>query len=273
MSGMIWRLSSVYGCSKTGRSEICPTLIALICAMPSFAQVSVISSGGFSAALQALVPEFEKSTGIMVTTARGQSQGTGPNTIGAQLRRGVPADVVIMSREGLNDLIAEGRIVADSGVDLAQTPLGVSVRAGAAKPDIGTVAAFRQTLLRAKSITFPSSTTGIYMTAKLFPQLGIANEIAGKITNTGVAAVASGEAELAIQPVSELLHVPGVDFVGTIPREIQYISVFSTAMVAGSKQPEAAKRLIAFLTSESARAAIVNSGMQRAEQAEAPVLH
>jgi molybdate transport system substrate-binding protein len=149
----------------------------------------------------------------------------------------------------------------------------VSVRAGAAKPDIGTVAAFKQTLLGAKSITFPSSTTGIYMTAKLFPQLGIASEIAGKITNTGVAAVASGEAEMAIQPVSELLHVAGVDFVGTIPREIQYISVFSTAMVAGSKQPEAARRLIAFLTSENARAAIVNSGMQRNEQAEAPVLH
>jgi len=248
LAGMIGRLSSAF--------------LAALCAAPSFAQVSVISSGGFSSALSALVPEFEKSIGITVTVARGQSQGSGPNTIGAQLRRGVPADVVIMSREGLNDLIAEGRIVAGSDVDLAQTPLGVSVRAGASKPDIGTVAAFKQTLLRAKSITFPSSTTGIYMTTKLFPQLGIANEIAGKITNTGVAAVASGEAEMAIQPVSELLRVPGVDFVGTIPREIQYISVFSTAMVAGSKQPEAARRLIAFLTSESARAAIRNSGME-----------
>jgi len=255
MSGMIWRLSSAFGCGKA-------IILAALCVAPSFAQVSVISSGGFSSALSALVPEFEKSIGITVTVARGQSQGSGPNTIGAQLRRGVPADVVIMSREGLNDLIAEGRIVAGSDVDLAQTPLGVSVRAGASKPDIGTVAAFKQTLLRAKSITFPSSTTGIYMTTKLFPQLGIANEIAGKITNTGVAAVASGEAEMAIQPVSELLHVPGVDFVGTIPREIQYISVFSTAMVAGSKQPEAARRLIAFLTSESARAAIRNSGME-----------
>jgi molybdate transport system substrate-binding protein len=154
--------------------------------------------------------------------------------------------------------------VARSDVDLARTPLGVSVRAGDPKPDIGTVDAFKQTLRRAKSITFPSSTTGIYMTTKLFPQLGIASEIAGKITNAGVAAVARGEAEIAIQPVSELLNVPGVDFVGTLPAEIQYISVFSTALVTGSKEPDAGKRLIAFLSSESAKREIRNSGMERA---------
>ncbi len=93
-------------------------------------------------------------------------------------------------------------------------------------------------------MTFPGSTTGIYMTTKLFPQLGIASTISGRITNTGVAAVASGESEIAIQPVSELLHAPGVDFAGTIPAEIQFMSVFSTAVVAGSKELEASKRLI-----------------------------
>jgi len=205
---------------------------------------------------------FEKVSGITITTARGASQGSGPNTIGAQLRRGVPADVVIMSREGLDDLIREGRIVVKSDVDLAQTPLGMSVRAGAPKPDISSVEAFKQALLRAKSITFPNSTTGIYMTAKMFPQLGIASALSGKITSTGVAAVANGESELAIQPVSELLHAPGVDFVGTIPAEIQYISVFSAALVANSKEPAASKRLIAFLASEEAKAAIKKSGME-----------
>jgi molybdate transport system substrate-binding protein len=239
-------------------------VMAAVFALPtaSLAQVKVITSGGFSAALQELLPEFEKTTGITVTTANGASQGDGPSTIGAQLRRGVLADVVIMSREGLDKLIAEGRIVARTDVDLAQTPLGMSVRAGAPKPDISTVNAFKQTLLRAKSITFPDSTTGIYMMTKLFPRLGIATEIAGKITHSGVAVLANGEAEIAIQPVSELLHVPGSDFVGTIPVEIQYISVFSTALVAGSKEPEASKRLIAFLTSESATKAIRMSGME-----------
>jgi molybdate transport system substrate-binding protein len=251
--------------NKRGHARIkLVIVIAAVLAQPtaSFAQIKVITSGGFSAALQELLPEFEKTTGITVTTARGASQGNGPNTIGTQLRRGVPADVVIMSREGLDELIAEGRIVAGTDVDLGQTPLGMSVRAGASKPDISTVDAFKQTLLRAKSITFPDSTTGIYMMTRLFPRLGIASEMAGKITHSGVADVAKGDAEIAIQPVSELLHVPGSDFVGTIPVEIQYVSVFTTALLAGSKEPEASKRLIAFLASESAMKAIRKSGME-----------
>jgi molybdate transport system substrate-binding protein len=239
-------------------------LIVVSLALPtaSFAQLNVIISGGFAAAYQQIMPEFEKTTGITVTTTRGQSQGGGPNAIGAQLRRGVPADIVIMSREGLDELIAERRIAAGTDVDLARTPLGVSLRAGAPKPDISTVEAFKQMLLHAKSVTFPSSTTGIWMTNKLFPQLGIASEMAGKITNTGVAAVAKGDAEFAIQPVSELLHVPGTDFIGAIPAEIQYVSVFSMAVVAGDKQPEACKRLIGFLRSETATEAIRKSGME-----------
>jgi molybdate transport system substrate-binding protein len=236
--------------------------VAVVTPAASFAQLNVITSGGFAAPLRAILPDFQKDTGITVITARGQSQGGGPNAIGAQLRRGVPADVVIMSREGLNELIAEARIVSGTDVDLAQTPLGVSVRLGAAKPNINTVEAFRQTLLQAKSITFPSSTTGIYMLTKLFPQLGIAEGLAGKITNSGVADVANGKAELAIQPVSELLHVEGTEFVGTIPGDIQYISVFSCAAVQGGKQLEASRRLIMFLRSERSMEAMRNSGMQ-----------
>jgi molybdate transport system substrate-binding protein len=222
----------------------------------------VITSGGFAAAFQDLQPEFEKSTGIKLTVTRGASQGSGPDTIAAQLRRGFPADVVIMSREGLDDLIAEKRIVAGSDVNLGQTPLGMAVRAGAPKPDIRTVEAFKQTMLRAKSVTFPGSTTGIYMVKKLFPQLGIATEMAPKTTSTGVAAVAKGDAEIAVQPVSELLQVPGTEFVGTLPKEIQYVSVFSAAMVMGSKEPKEAKQLIDFLTSEKARTAMKASGME-----------
>ncbi len=238
--------------------------VAVVLALPpaSFAQVKVIVSGGFWAPSGELLPEFEKATGISANKTLGKSQGSGPDNIGAQLRRGVPADVVIMSKEGLEDLIAEGTIAKETEVDLAQTPLGVAVRAGAPKPDISTVDAFKKALLPASSITFPNSTTGIYLATKLFSQLGIASEIAGKITNTGVAAVAKGDAEIAIQPVSELLHVPGADFVGTIPEEIQYVSVFSAAMVAGSKEPQASKRLIAFLASESAMRAIKKSGME-----------
>jgi molybdate transport system substrate-binding protein len=236
----------------------------LLLPLASFAQVklNVIVSGGFSAAYRELAPELEKAAGVTVNTGSGQSQGNGPNTIGAQLRRGVPADVVILSKEGLGELIADGRIAAGTNVDLAQTLVGVAVRAGAAKPDLSSVEAFKQALLHASSITFTSSTVGLYLTNKLFPQLGIYDQIKERITNTGVAAVAKGDAEMAIQPSSELVHVAGTDFAGTIPAEIQYTSVFSAAMVAGSGEPEASKRLIAFLASESAAAAIRNSGME-----------
>jgi molybdate transport system substrate-binding protein len=242
--------------------------IVAVLALPStsFAQVRVIRSGGFSAAYQDALPEFERTTGIKVTTTSGASQGDGPNTIGAQLRRGVAADVVIMSREGLDELIAAGTIVTGTDINLAQTPLGFFVRAGAPKPDISSVEAFKQTLLRAKSVTFSISTTGIYLRTKLFPRLEIADEVARKTTATdsnagSVAAVVVGDA-LAILPVSELLNVPGVDFVGPIPVEVQYVSVFSAAVVAGSKELESSKRLIAFLASENAVAAIKKSGME-----------
>jgi molybdate transport system substrate-binding protein len=239
-------------------------MIAAALALPTalFGQVKVIMSGGFSAAYQEVLPEFERTRGIKVTTTRGASQGEGPNTIRALLRRGVPADVVILSREGLGELMAEGRIVAGTDVDLAQTPLGLAVRTEAPKPDISTVDALKQTLLRAKSVTFSSSTTGIYLATKLFPRLGIADEMARKTTTSGVAAVASGDAEIAVQPVSELLHVSGVDFVGTIPTEIQYVSIFAAAVVAGSKEPKASQQLIAFLISKDATTAIKKSGME-----------
>lgn len=239
-------------------------LAALVAFLPTgaFSQVKVVTSGGFASPLKAAIPDFEKATGISVTVTLGKSQGGGPDTIRAQLDRGVAADIVIMSREGLNDLVSDNKIIAKSDVDLAKTPIGMAVKAGAPKPDISTVAAFKDTLLRAKSITYPSSTTGIYMVTKLFPQLGIAKDMAGKSTNAGIAAVARGEAEIAIQPVSELLHVPGTDFVGTLPQQIQYISVFSAALVKGANNEDQARRLLAFLASANAKDAIRDSGME-----------
>ena len=160
------------------------------------AQVRVLLSGGFSAAYQELLPEFQKTTGITVTTTRGASQGDGPNTIGAQLRRGAPADMVIMSRNGLAELFAEGKIVMGSDVDLAEVPLGIGVRAGASRPDISTVDAVKQTLLRAKSLGTQSSST-IYVTTKLFPQLGIASAMAGKLSNRRISLLESNDLKVA----------------------------------------------------------------------------
>jgi molybdate transport system substrate-binding protein len=165
-----------------------------------------------------------------------------------------------MSKEGLGELLAEGRIIPASAVDLAQARLGVAVRAGAPKPDIITGEAFRHMLLRAKSIN-ALSTTGLYLTDKLLPKLGIAGEVTGKIKGGTVATVATGEVEIAIRPVSELVNVPGIDFVGPVPEEVQYLSIFSAAIVAGSRQVDAGQRLIHFLGSEAADAAIRRNGM------------
>jgi len=117
--------------------------------------MNVLISGGFSGAYEQLLPEFERTTGIKVATGSGASQGAGPQTIAAQLARGVPANVVILSREGLSELIAAKRIVAGTDVDLARVPLGVAVRAGTPKPDVSTVAAFTQVLLKAKTVAIP----------------------------------------------------------------------------------------------------------------------
>ncbi len=205
----------------------------LLYAGPSMAQVKVIISGGFSTAYRQLLPEFEKSTGIAVTTGSGASQGKGPTTIASQLERGEPYDVVIMSREGLQELIAAGRIVKDSDVDLATAAIGVAVRAGMPKPEVGTVEGLKRALLGANTIAVPQSTSGIFLLDKVFPRLGI-DRARIKVTERGsqsAAAVANGEADIAVQPVSELMSVPGIQYVGVIADELQLIQMFSAAIV------------------------------------------
>jgi len=229
------------------------------------AQLKVMISGGFSGPYEQLLPEFERTTGIKVTTGSGSSQGTGPQTIGAQLARGVATDVVILSREGLTELIAAHRIAAGTDVDLARTPLGVAVRAGAPKADVSSVEAFKQLVLKARAVAVPSSTSGIFLTKDVFPRLGIADRINVKATprGTGAAAmVAAGEADIAVMPVSEIVHAPGVELAGVIAEEIQLNQIFAAAVVAGSKEVDAARRLIAFLASERASGAIRSSGME-----------
>ena len=229
------------------------------------AQLNVLISGGFSGAYEQLLPEFERTIGIKVATGSGASQGVGPQTIAAQLARGVPANVVILSREGLSELIAAKRIAPGTDVDLARVPLGVAVRAGTPKPDVSTVEAFKQVLLKAKTVAIPGSTSGIWLTTDLFPRLGIAEKINVKVTPRGTDAtgmVAGGDADLAVLPVSEILHAAGVDFAGRIAPEIQFVQVFSAAVVTGSGEIEGSKRLIEFLASRRASEAIRNRGME-----------
>jgi molybdate transport system substrate-binding protein len=167
-----------------------------------------------------------------------------------------------MNKAGLVDLMAEGKIAAGTNVDLARTLLAVAIPSGAPKPDVSTVAALKKALLSARSVSVDASTSGIYMTTKAFPRLGIAKEMEGKTIKEGAPGVASGKADIAVMLVSEILPIKGVEVVAPVPAEIQEASVFSAAVLAGAKQSEAAKRLIAFLASQSASAAIKHSGME-----------
>ena len=225
----------------------------------------VLMSGGFTGGYEALLPEFQRISGIAVTTGSGASQGSGPHTIGAQLARGVAADVVILSREGLAELIAAKRIAAGTDVDLARVGLGIAVRAGSAKLDVSSVEAVKRALLAARTIAVPGSTSGIWLKEDLFPRLAVADRLDMRMTPRGsdaAAMVAAGGAALAVMPVSEILVAPGVDHAGVLPAEIQMIQVFAAAIVAGSSVAVAARQLIEFLASPRAAEAIRRSGME-----------
>jgi molybdate transport system substrate-binding protein len=230
------------------------------------AEIKVMNSGGFSAAYRALTPQFEQASGHTLSTAWGPSMGNTPEAIPVRLTRGEPAEVVIMVGYALDDLIAKGKVVADSRVDLARSGIGVAVRAGAPKPDIGSVDALKRALITARSIAYSDSASGVYVSTELFRRLGIAERMASKsrmIPAEPVAAVvARGDSEIGFQQMSELLPVPGIEIVGPLPPEVQKVTVFSAGVVAGAKEPDAAKSLIAFLASEAAAPAITRSGLE-----------
>jgi molybdate transport system substrate-binding protein len=230
------------------------------------AEVRVMISGGLTAAYKELVPEFERLTGNNVLTAYGPSMGTTANAIPIRLERGEPVDVLIMVGYALGDLVKQGKVVADSRVDLTKSLIGIAVKSGAPKPDISSAEALKRALLAAKSIAYSDSASGVYVSTEMFAKLGIADEMkdkARKIPATPVAEiVARGDAEIGFQQISELRPVAGVDIVGPLPPELQKVTVFSAGIATVSKEPDAGKALIKFLASPAASATIVKSGME-----------
>lgn len=228
-------------------------------------ELNVMNSGGFTAAYKALQPKYEAASGNTLTTAWGPSMGKAPEAIPTRLARGEPADVVIMVGYALGDLIKQGKVMADSRVDLADSRIGMAVKAGSAKPDISTVEKFKSVLIHAKSIAYSDSASGVYIEAELFKKLGIEKQIIPKahmIEKTPVGSlVASGEYELGFQQVSEILPVQGIEFVGKIPEQVQSITTFSAGIPVGAKHPEAARALIRYLASPEARADVIKSGL------------
>jgi molybdate transport system substrate-binding protein len=229
-------------------------------------EIKVMTSGAFTAAYLEIVPVFERATRNTLVTAFGASMGDAPDSIPSRLDRGEAVDVVILAGSALDDLIKSGKVVGGSRVDLAQSSIGMAVRAGAARPDISSMDALRRTLLDAKSIAYSASASGVYLSTELFPRLGIAEEIRNKckrIESERVGSVvARGEAEIGFQQISELLPVPGIDYVGPLPPQAQKVTVFSAGVAVGARDPAAARVLIKFLSSPAAAPAIRKSGLE-----------
>jgi molybdate transport system substrate-binding protein len=212
------------------------------------ADVHVMISAGFYHVYSELGPAFERASGHHLVTIRGPSMGDSPESIPTRLARGEAADVVILDGGAADALGKRGLLRTDSKIELARSLIGMVVPAGAAKPDISSVEAFRSTLLAAKSIAYSDSGSGTYLSTTLFPRLGVADQIAGKSRKVRgppsgepvASVVARGEAEIGFQQVSELIHVPGVTFAGTLPAEVQPIFSFAGALTNTVQQPEAA---------------------------------
>jgi molybdate transport system substrate-binding protein len=235
----------------------------------SAAEVQVMISAGFYGAYSELGPAFERASGHHLVTTRGPSMGDSPESIPSRLARGEAADVVILDGGATDELGKRGLVRADSKTVLARSLIGMVVRAGAAKPDIGSIEALRSTLLAAKSIAYSDSGSGTYLSTKLFSKLGVADEIAAKSRKVRgppsgepvAGVVARGEAEIGFQQVAELIHVPGVTLVGTIPAELQPNFSFAGTLTSTVRQPEAATALIRFLASSEAAPVIAKAGL------------
>jgi molybdate transport system substrate-binding protein len=238
---------------------------ALFFASSAYAgDLKVMTSGAFTAPYLELGPRFERAAKEKLVTLT-TTMGVGVDSIPNRIARGEAVDVVIVAAASLDALIREGRVVAGSKVDLARSDIGMAVRAGASKPDISSVEAFRRTLLQAKSIAYSASVSGDYLVTELVQRLGIADQVLPKsrrvVGERVGAVVARGEAEIGFQQISELLPVPGIDFVGPLPSAIQRTTVFSAGVAAKAENPDAARAFIRFLASPDAADAIRKSGL------------
>jgi molybdate transport system substrate-binding protein len=229
------------------------------------AEIHVMISGGMTAAFKSLVPEFERRSGHKVTIAYGPSMGTTTNAIPVRLDRGEPADVLIMVGYALSDLTTKGKVMPDSHVDLANSPIGVAVKSGTPHPDISSADAVKRMLIAAKTIAYSDSASGVYVSTEMFDKLGIKEQMKDKarmIPATPVGEiVAMGEAEIGFQQISELKPVKGIDIIGPLPAGLQKMTVFSAGIATNAKEPDAGKALIKFLVSPDARKTIVDSGL------------
>ncbi len=241
------------------------SLVLVVLAVPgAFAQaaeIRVLSSNGVHSVMVEMVPAFERATGHKVSIDYYTA-----NQVIDQLKAGEKADLVIITRPTVDGLIKEGKIVKGSDKILGRSGVGVAIKAGLPKPDISTPEALKKALLDAKSIAFTKTGgSGIHV-ANVIKRLGIAEQVYAKATTPEGGAVgplvARGEAEMALQQIPELMAVKEIQYVGPFPPELQIATVFTTGVMTGARQPEAAKALLDFLTTPAAVRAFKAKGLE-----------
>ena len=235
--------------------------LLLFSSMAGAAEIKVLSTQATEDTYRELVPQFEKATGHKVTTIF-----TGTLNVQKRLADGESYDMIIMAGPAIDAQIKAGKAVPGSRVDLAKSGVALGVPKGAPKPDISTVEALKKTILAAKSIGYSTGPSGVYLVS-LFEKLGVADQVKGKLKQTpsGVFVgnlIANHEVEIGFQQVSEIATFPGVDFVAPLPTEVQQTTVFSSGIIAGAKEADAAKALVKFLTSPQAAEAFKKRGME-----------
>jgi molybdate transport system substrate-binding protein len=222
--------------------------------------VHLLSTLALKGAVGHLADRYQAATGARIDADFAPTLG-----LLKRLREGEAADVVILTREGLEELVNEGRVTAESCIDLARSYVGIAVNAGASHPDIATEAALCATLLAARSVAYSRiGASGIFF-AQLIERLGIASGINAKATITsGFTAMrlVTGEADLAIQQISELKQVAGVEVLGPIPRELQTPAVFSAGSMAASPRAAQAHQLLRFLGLPEVAPVLQDSGLE-----------
>jgi molybdate transport system substrate-binding protein len=244
-------------------------MVAICAGSADAAEIKVLASGSLKGALSRLLPDFQKSSGDAASVDYGPA-----GAIAGRIEKGEAADVVIVSRSQLEKLQDKSKVVPGSLVNIAGISLGVAIRRGAPKPDIGTVEAFKRTLLAARSIAYrdpvTGSTSGTY-TAALLERLGLAQELKPKLVldrSEGDApenvfkGVAKGDVELQIGQITEIAIAPGVELAGPLPAEIQNTTVMAGGIATASKAPDTAKAFLGFITSPAAAAVLKETGFQ-----------
>ena len=221
--------------------------------------IKILSGGAMRSLMVDVVPLFERGSGVKV-----EIEFRLTSVLQKEIENGAVFDLALLPRPELDTLMRAGRIVPANAADVTRSAVGLAVRAGAPKPDIGTVASFKRALLEAQSIGYSDGPSGAYIAA-LLQRLGIAEEMKPKtrLTSRPVAEiVAAGEAEVGMQQIVAILPVKGAELVGPLPSELQNVIIYAAGIAAGAREPAAACALIDIMRTEEVRRLIRTKGME-----------